>query len=87
VVRAEPGASTPRLTIEWIEEDGARLFVRESRGVQVLGDPWTLEEPEFLGGTGPRTSATVFGADPAGRRGHWTITLGPPGQFSVSPLR
>jgi hypothetical protein len=86
VVRAETGSSAPRLLVDWIEEDGARVFVRDSRAAAVLSDPWTLEEPEFMPG-GRRTSATVFGADPSGRHGRWTITLGPPGQFSVSPIR
>jgi hypothetical protein len=86
VLRADAGSSAPRLHIEWIEEDGARAFVRESRGAAVLGDPWTLEEPEFMPG-GRRTTVSVFGADPSGRHAHWTVTLGPPGQFSVSPLR
>ncbi|MFI5214416.1 MAG: hypothetical protein ACHQU8_07760, partial [Gemmatimonadales bacterium] len=45
VLRADAGSAAPRLVIEWIEEDGARRFVRESRGAAVLGDPWTLEEP------------------------------------------
>ncbi len=86
MLRADAGSSAPRLLIDWIEEDGTNVFVRESRAAAVLGDPWTLEEPEFMPG-GRRTSASVFGADATGRHAHWTITLGPPGQFSVSPLR
>lgn len=86
MLHAAAGSAAPRLVIEWLEEDGARVFVRDTRGANVLGDPWTLEEPEFLPG-GRRTTASVFGSDASGRHGHWTITLGPPGQFAVSPLR
>ena len=86
VVRADAGSTSPRLLIDWIEEDGVRVFVRESRAAAVLGEPWTLEEPEFMP-AGRRTTASVFGTDPAGRHGHWTISLGPPGQFAVSPVR
>ena len=87
VLRADPVSATSRLQIEWIEEGARGDVVRESRAATVLADPWTLESPRFLAG-GARTTASVAGSDLAsGRQAHWTIRLGPPGRFAISPLR
>jgi len=87
VLHAAPGTTGPRLLIEWIEEDGSHLVVRESHGISVLGDPWVLTAPQITAGA-HRTTATVSGSDPSsGRQAHWTISLGGPGRFGVSPVR
>ncbi len=80
---------TSRLLIQWMEEDPAlhRFLVRDSRTVTVIADSWSLGPPQFVAGT-RSVKATVAGTDPhTGHAATWSLTLGPPGQFSVSPLR
>ncbi len=82
----EPGAGRPgaRLVIQWIERTDTGMVVRDSRAVTAIGAPWQLGQPVF----GRSTSwirATVTGRDSVARRSAtWTISLGPPGQYSVS---
>ena len=87
VIVGDTGRVTSRFLIEWIEEGPDRSLVRESRTASVLGAPWVLDQPRFEPAARPVT-ATVAGNDPVtGRRARWTITLGPPGRFSISPQR
>ena len=85
----DPGAASdgPRLVIQWIERDGARIAVRDSRAVTAIGAPWALGPPRF-GRSSAWIRATVTGADSAGHRtATWLIAAGPPGQYSVSVQR
>lgn len=89
MLKSEPGHAAPHFQVEWIEETAAGERVRESRtaSAAVLGEPWVLEQPAFAPNA-RRVTATISGADPAtGRRARWTLTLGPPGRFAISPVR
>ena len=76
--------------IEWIETSpDSAAFVRVFRRVAVINEPWELQEPRFDPTPPPRVvRATVAGSDErTGLEEHWVLTLGPPGLFSVSPVR
>jgi hypothetical protein len=81
--------TSSRLVIQWIEEDPVqhRLTVKDSRLVGIIPDTWSLSAPQFV--QHPRgIRATVAGTD--SHNGHtatWILALGPPGQFSISPVR
>lgn len=78
-----------RLVIQWIEEDPARhrAFVRDTKLVAIIPDAWSLGAPIFV--HHPRgVRATIPGTDPQnGHTATWIVSLGPPGQFSISPVR
>ncbi len=79
-----------RLVIEWIETSpDSAAFVRVFRVVSVIGAPWQLRAPRFDPSPPPRVvRATVAGSDEhTGLEEQWVLTLGPPGLFSVSPVR
>ena len=87
VVVSDTGRVTSRFLIEWIEETPGRSIVRDSRTASVLGAPWVLDQPRFEPAA-RLVTASVAGSDPVtARRARWTITLGPPGRFSISPQR
>ena len=87
LVILSPGSrATSRLLIEWIDETGHRNTVLQSRPVTVIADTWSLSQPQFL--AGPRVRATVAGKDlHTAHTATWILSLGPPGQFSISPVR
>jgi hypothetical protein len=76
-----------RLLIEWIETTPDGSFVRVFTVVSVITEPWQLKEPQFQTPQPRAVRATVAGIDDHGLEETWVVTLGPPGLFSVSPVR
>lgn len=77
-----------RLLIEWIETTPGHAFVRVFRVVSVITEPWQLRRPQFEVAPPRIVRARVAGFDEhSGLEESWQLTLGPPGLFSVSPVR
>lgn len=89
VIGGDPDRSGPRLIIQWIEE-GPHPFqtlIRESQPIQAIEAPWALGPPHFTGGPGG-SRARIDGTNARTRcSASWTLTLGPPGQFAIQPVR
>jgi hypothetical protein len=78
-----------RLMIQWVEESAEhrQLIVRDTRMASVIPESWSLGQPQFVP-TRRGVKASISGTDThSGHAATWTITLGPPGVFSVSPDR